>query len=65
MYWVTKYELPHLVLPIKDCLSSLLITEDNALEVAHDAMKYFTTFEEDTQNILVSCAKILKAKLSN
>jgi len=64
LYLVTKYEIPELVLAVKEHLSSLPITEDNVLEIATDAMEYISTFGEEAQGILISCAKFLENKLT-
>jgi len=61
LYLVTKYKISSLELAVKECLSSFTITEDNALDVADDAMEYLATFEEAAQSLLHSCAKLLKS----
>jgi len=65
LYLVTKYKISSLELAVKECLSSFTITEDNALDVADDAMEYLATFEEAAQSLLLSCAKLLKSKLTD
>lgn len=64
LYLVTKYEIPELVLAVKEGLSAFHISEDNVLEVANDAMEYTSTFEEDAQGIIFSCAKFLHSTLT-
>jgi len=64
LYLVSKYEIPQLVLDVKECLSTFPITEENVLEVATDAMEYSSTFGEATQILLLACAKFLKEKVS-
>jgi len=64
LYLVTKYKISALELAVKECLVSFPITEENALEVADDAMEYLATFEEAAQILLVSCAKFLEPKFT-
>lgn len=65
LHLVTMYEIPELVLAVKEYLSTFPITEENVMEVADNAMEYLSTFEEAAQCLLLSCAKILKRKLTD
>merc|ERR1719402_974200 len=63
-YLVHKYDIPELVLAIQDTISSLPLTASTVLEVAGDVMDYTSTFQEEADQLLHTCAKFLKNKLT-
>ena len=48
----------------KDTISSFPLTADTVLEVAGDVMDYSATFQEEADQLLHTCAKFLKNKLT-
>jgi len=62
---VDMYQIPELVLDVRKYLSTFPLTEDSVVEVASDAMEFLETFQEDAENLLLLCAKFLKAKLTD
>ena len=65
LYLVKKYRIPELVLSARDCLATFPLSQDVVLEVAGDAMKYLTTFDEEAKELLLRCAKFLKPKFKD
>jgi len=65
---VMKYQIPELVLAVKELLAIFPLTDDTVLEVANDAMQCSSVFQElqdDANALLFLCAKFLKPKFND
>merc|ERR1719186_792455 len=60
-----RYQIHELVEAAKEHLANYPVTEDTVLEVAGDAMEYTNMFKVEVQQLLLTCAKLLKDKLKD
>ena len=65
MNLVERYQMPELIKAVKKELDKYPITDDTILEVAEDAMEYTSMFEDEANDLLITCARFLNSKLKN
>jgi len=65
---VKRYQVPELVLAVKEILAIFPLTDDTVLDVANEAMQCSPVFQElqdDANSLLFLCAKFLKPKFND
>jgi len=65
LYLVNKYEILELELAVQNFLSTFRLTEETVLDVAADAMDYLATFNEEANDLILSCAQFLNSNLTD
>merc|ERR1719203_662405 len=65
LHLVSKYNIPELMLAVKDYISSYSLTEDSVLEVAGAAIEHLPTYKQDSQKLLIACLNFLKTKFKD